>query len=145
MGTVGTGYFTFDDSLVPAGSGVVGNNTSGAPTLDLSFSWFGTSFDEITASIGTLSFTNGVLTNWLIGGKYSAPTCGVNVYGCVSSTGIAPDFMVNSSELNWFNDGVHYGLGSSYSAVTWAVRTTDTETPSPVPEPARTSESSKVK
>ena len=58
--TGGSGYFTFDDALMPVGgSGLVGNPILGLPTIDLFFSWFGVSFDETNAKIGTLSFTDG--------------------------------------------------------------------------------------
>ena len=90
-GVTGSGYFTFDDSLTPAGgSGLVGNPIMGLTTLDLFFNWFGVTFDESNAAIGTLTFTNGVLTNWMIGGSYLAPTCGFLRYACTSSGGAAP-------------------------------------------------------
>ena len=58
-GVTGSGYFTLDDALMPvSGNGLVGNPIAGLPTLDLFFTWFGVSFDETTARIGTLSFTD---------------------------------------------------------------------------------------
>lgn len=136
-GTVGSGYFTFDDSLIPSGgSGTIGDLTQGAPTLDLSFNWFGQSFDETNASIGTLTFTGGALTNWLIGGNYLPSACQANRYGCVSSNGTSPDFRVQTGDISWLNDGAHYGLGSGYNAVTWSVRTSEPPPTTPVPEPS---------
>ena len=56
-GVIGSGFFTFDDALMPAGgSGHIGNSISGVPTLDLSFDWFGVSFDETNAGIAVLEF-----------------------------------------------------------------------------------------
>jgi hypothetical protein len=130
-GVLGSGFFTFDDSLMPlSGNGNIGNSILGVPTLDLSFSWFGTSFDEATASIATLTFANGALTDWWLGGKYIAPVCGLMRYSCVSSVGASPDFMLLASSGGSMNDGVHSGIGSGYGTVNWSVR------PTSVPEPA---------
>jgi hypothetical protein len=93
VGVTGSGYFTFDDALIPAsGSGHSGNPILGLPTIDLFFDWFGVSFDESSAKIGTLTFSNGVLTDWMIGGSYLSATCGFLRYACTSSGGLAPDF-----------------------------------------------------
>lgn len=127
-GTVGSGYFTFDDSLMPAsGSGLVGNPISGLQTLDLFFNWFGVTFDETNASIGTLTFTNGVLTNWMIGGSYLAPTCGFLRYACTSSGGAAPDFDALGSGGAALTDAQRRGL--AYGPIQWSVR--DTSVPEP--------------
>lgn len=131
-GVVGSGYFTFDDSLKPlSGTGHVGNSIMGLPTLDLSFNWFGASFDELTAGIATLTFSNGALSDWWIGGKYIAPACGPLMrYSCISSVGAQSDFMLLASSGGSMNDGVNSGIGSGYGTVSWAVRSTS------VPEPA---------
>lgn len=127
-GTTGAGYFTFDDSLIPAsGSGLVGNPISGLPTLDLFFSWFGVTFDETNAKIGTLTFTDGVLTNWMIGGSFLAPTCGFLRYACTTSGGGAPDFDALGSGGAGLTDGQRRGL--AYGPVQWSVR--DTAVPEP--------------
>jgi len=131
IGTVGTGYFTFDDALMPAsGTGGVGNSIMGAPTVDLSFSWFGASFDLTNAGIATLTFANGVLTDWWLGGNYVAPVCGLMRYSCLHSAGASPDFTLIASSGGSINDGVHSGIGSGYGTVNWSTRTTS------VPEPA---------
>lgn len=131
LGTVGRGSFSFDDALIPAsGTGHTGNVITGVPTLALDFEWFGVRFDAGNASIATLHFEDGVLTDWMLGGRYIAPTCGFNRYGCLSSVGGAPDFMLMGSSGGSLNDGVHAGIGSGYGTVNWAVQTT------PVPEPA---------
>jgi hypothetical protein len=129
-GAMGTGYFTFDDGLMPvSGNGLVGNPILGLPTLDLFFNWFGVSFDETTAKIATLSFTDGVLSNWTIGGNYSPATCGFLRYACTSSGGSAPDFDAVGSGGLAFTDAQHAGL--AYGPVQWSVRGAGTAVPEP--------------
>ena len=128
-GVTGGGYFTFDDALMPtSGDGLVGNPILGLSTLDLFFSWFGVSFDESTAKIGTLTFTDGLLTNWSIGGTYSPATCGFLRYACTSSGGSAPDFDALGSGGLAFTDAQRAGL--AYGPVQWSVRS------AAVPEPS---------
>jgi PEP-CTERM motif len=98
-GVTGGGYFTFDDALMP---------TSGN-------------------EIATLTFTNGLLTNWQIGGTYSPATCGFLRYACTSSGGSAPDFDALGSGGLAFTDAQRAGL--AYGPVQWSVRSTA------VPEP----------
>jgi hypothetical protein len=120
-GVMGSGYFTFDDALMPtSGNGLIGNPILGLPTLDLFFSWFGVSFDESTAKIGTLSFTDGVLSNWSIGGNYLPATCGFLRYACTSSGGAAPDFDGIGSGGLALTDTQHTGL--AYGPLQWSVR-----------------------
>jgi hypothetical protein len=127
-GVTGGGYFTFDDSLLPAsGSGGVGNPIAGLPTLDLFFNWFGVTFDESNARIGTLTFTHGVLTNWTIGGSFLPATCGFLRYACTSSGGGAPDFDALGSGGAALTDGQRRGL--AYGPIQWSVR--DTSVPEP--------------
>jgi len=129
-GVMGTGYFTFNDGLMPvSGNGLVGNPILGLPTLDLFFNWFGVSFDETTAKIATLSFTDGVLSNWTIGGNYSPATCGFLRYACTSSGGSAPDFDAVGSGGLAFTDAQHAGL--AYGPVQWSVRGAGTAVPEP--------------
>ena len=129
-GVMGTGYFTFDDGLMPvSGNGLVGNPILGLPTLDLFFNWFGVSFDETTVKIATLGFTNGVLSNWTIGGNYSPATCGFLRYACTSSGGSAPDFDAVGSGGLAFTDAQHAGL--AYGPVQWSVRGAGTAVPEP--------------
>ena len=130
IGTVGQGSFSFDDALMPAGgSGQVGNLVMGLSTQALNFEWFGTHFDVSNASIATLRFADGELVDWALGGRYSAPTCGLLRYGCVYSAGTQPDFMLSASSGGPLNDGVHAGIGSGYGTVSWSVQA------APVPEP----------
>ena len=120
-GVVGTGYFTFDDSLhdVP---GVA----SGAAALDLSVSRLGQTWDESTARIGFLSwFADGSLRSFIIGGWYPGD-CGV---GCIPNAASNPsDFWVGTA----YGDVSSYihvqGLaGGIYGSTTWSVQS--------VPEP----------
>jgi hypothetical protein len=131
-GAIGSGFFSFDDALIPAsGTGHVGNSIMGAPTLDLGFNWFGTSFSPANAGIATLTFVNGLLTDWWIGGKYVATGCvPFMTYSCMRSDGAAPDFSLIASSGGSLNDGVNAGFGSGYGTVRWSVRAAE------VPEPA---------
>jgi hypothetical protein len=131
-GAVGSGFFSFDDALIPAsGTGQVGNSIMGAPTLDLGLNWFGASFSAANAGIATLTFVNGLLTDWWIGGKYVAPGCApFATYSCMRSDGAAPDFSLIGSSGGSLNDGAHTGFGSGYGTLTWSVRA------GAVPEPA---------
>jgi len=131
-GVVGSGFFTFDDSLMPVGgSGGIGNPITGLTTLDLAFSWFGAGFDETNAKIATLTFNNGVLSDWWIGGNYTAPICGLQRYSCLHSAGTAPDFYIIASSTATLNDGVHSGFGTGIGTTTWSVRTPETSVPEP--------------
>src|SRR6188508_599008 len=87
------------------------------------------SFDETTAKIATLSFTDGVLSNWTIGGNYSPATCGFLRYACTSSGGSAPDFDAVGSGGLAFTDAQHAGL--AYGPVQWSVRGAGTAVPEP--------------
>ncbi len=131
VGSVGSGLFSFDTALIPAGgSGQIGNVIQGVPTVQLRFNWFGADFSERNASIATLRFDNGQLSDWSIAGRYTAPACGLLRYGCVSSVGAEPDFMLNASFGGSLNDGLHAGIGAGYGSLTWSNST------APVPEPA---------
>jgi hypothetical protein len=78
IGTVGHGSFGFDSALMPeGGTGQVGNLVMGLPTLALQFEWFGTRFDVGNASIATLRFTDGLLTDRALGGRHLPPPSAV--------------------------------------------------------------------
>lgn len=129
VGVVGTGYFTFDDSLLPAGgSGRIGNPIVALPTLDFFFNWFGVSFDESNAAIASLTFVDGVLTDWMIGGSYLPSTCGFLRYACTSSGGQQADFDGFASGGIAFTDAKRPGLAYG-RPVQWSVR--DTSVPEP--------------
>jgi hypothetical protein len=127
-GVVGTGYFTFDDSLMPVGgTGFIGNPIVALPTLDFFFSWFGVTFDESNAAIARLSFVDGVLTDWMAGGSYLPSTCGFLRYACTSSGGQQADFDGFGTGGIAFTDAQRPGL--AYGRVQWSLRETA------VPEP----------
>jgi hypothetical protein len=129
IGVVGTGYFTFDDSLLPAGgTGRIGNPIVALPTLDFFFNWFDVSFDESNAAIASLTFVNGVLTDWMIGGSYSPATCGFLRYACTSSGGLQADFDGFATGGIAFTDAKRPGLAYG-NPVEWSVR--DTSVPEP--------------
>jgi PEP-CTERM motif-containing protein len=120
-GVVGTGYFTFDDSLrqVPAVA-------EGVAALDLSVSWLGQTWDESTARIGYLNwFLDGSLRGFVIGGWYPGD-CGV---GCVP-TGVSnpSDFWVGTDN-GVFSSYIHLQnlAGGIYASTTWSVQS--------IPEP----------
>jgi hypothetical protein len=52
-GTTESGMFSFDDSIIPGGGGIL--NTAGLLS-DLDFSWNGITYDETTANTGGLGF-----------------------------------------------------------------------------------------
>jgi hypothetical protein len=127
-GVGGGGYFTFDDSLIPAGgTGHLGNPIVALPTLDFFFSWFGVSFDESNAAIARLSFVDGVLTDWMIGGSYLPASCGFLRYACTSSGGQQADFDGFGSGGIAMTDAKRPGL--AYGRVQWSAR--DTSVPEP--------------
>lgn len=131
IGTVGHGSFSFDDTLMPAGgTGQVGNMVVGLPTLALDFEWFGARFSVANASIATLRFTDGALTDWMLGGTYNPSVCGLLRLGCLHSAGTEPDFTMTASSGGSLNDGVHAGIGGGHGTVVWSTQA------APVPEPA---------
>lgn len=133
-GVVGSGFFTFDDALMPAGgTGHIGNPILGVPTLDLAFDWFGVSFDETNAGIAVLQFAGGALKDWWIGGTYvETSACPPFArFSCMSSAGTSPDFsLISDNGGGSMNDGLHNGFGAGYGTIEWSVRSSE------VPEPA---------
>ena len=114
-GVVGSGYFTYDDSLT------YGSVLGGNAALDLSVNWMGQTWDESTARIGTMTYNlDGSLRSWLIGGWYPGD-CGL---GCVPPQASDPsDFWVG------INNGIFSSLihvqgmqGYIYASTEWSVR-----------------------
>jgi hypothetical protein len=71
-GVTSSGFFTFDDSIIPAGAGVL----TGSFFTDFGFSWNGVAYDETTAESGALRFdASGALDGWLFGSNCSGGTC----------------------------------------------------------------------
>ena len=100
------GYFTFDDSLFGANS----NNDTGFPgyEIDLGLSIINSEaasgYDQNTASVNSLNFTNGVLTSWRMGGDRS---------GLSFSISDLPDFFFDSA---WLDPGFGYAQNTAESA-----------------------------
>jgi hypothetical protein len=72
-GVTSSGFFSFDDSIIPAGGGILS-----AATLfsDLGFSWNGIAYDETTAESAALSFdASGALSGWLFGSNCTPGAC----------------------------------------------------------------------
>jgi hypothetical protein len=72
-GVASSGFFSFDDSIVPAGGGILS-----AATLftDFGFSWNGIAYDETTAESGALSFdASGALSGLLFGSNCTPGVC----------------------------------------------------------------------
>lgn len=76
-GVTSSGYFSFDDSIIPAGGGIL--NQAGLIS-DLSFSWNGIAYDETNANTGVLTFdaANNLTTQSVIGNNCVAGVCIVN-------------------------------------------------------------------
>jgi hypothetical protein len=76
-GVTSSGYFSFDDSIIPVGGGIL--NQAGLIS-DLSFSWNGIAYDEISANIGVLTFdaANNLTTQSAIGNNCGAGICSVS-------------------------------------------------------------------
>jgi len=76
IGVMSSGFFTFDDSVIPGGGGLVGQ--IGLLT-DLSFSWNGIAYDETTANTGWLSFDAlETLDDFGFGTNCDAGVCALN-------------------------------------------------------------------
>lgn len=75
-GVSATGTFTFDDSIIPAGGGMV----KGTSLLtDLNFTWNGIAYDETTANTGWLTFdAAGILTDPTFGTDCTGTGCTVH-------------------------------------------------------------------
>jgi len=110
IGVSSSGFFTFQDSIIPAGPGLL--NQAGLLT-DLSFSWNGIAYDETTANTGWLRFdSSGRLDYFGIGSHCVAGLC------------------ANASINGWFFNGEYF----SY-AVGGVVFDGDGEFTTQVPEP----------
>ena len=76
-GVTVSGFFSFDDSLVPAGGGDV--NEAGLLS-ELEFTWNGISYDETTANTGSLTFdATGALTSGVFGSDCEAGSCSASI------------------------------------------------------------------
>jgi hypothetical protein len=99
-GTRETGTFTFDDSIIPVGGGLV----FGTDLLtDLDFTWGGITYDETTATTGFLRFD-------FVGSLISA-----HFGSDCSPTGSC--FLLGGTDGWWFGGGFHGGDFSYTSTV----------------------------
>jgi hypothetical protein len=120
-GELGTGSFTFDDSI--------GNYSSfdvGIVPIDLTFSWIGLNFTEANTQIWSVQFdASGALFGWQIG----ALPC----LNCLSSPGPTDFYASGYTPYAAYNNAVaHDGAVNGWmnGSVAWTVR------PASVPEPA---------
>ena len=124
-GTLGGGFFTYDDATVP-GSDIV----NGLPTLDLEFSWLGQTFTEADAALWVLLFdATGKLDTWGFGRLGVTGGCELN---CVSSGG-PTDFQILGSSYPSQDSGYMHldGIGGTmFGSVSWNIA------PTGVPEPS---------
>jgi len=124
-GTVGGGYFTFDDSI-----GTSSDLVNGIPTLELVFTWLGQTFTETNATLWSVSFdSTGALFGWGLGRRGVDGTCGLN---CSSSVGPTDFSMIGLlgpvTETGFMHvDGFD---GFMRGTTTWSVA------PTAVPEPS---------
>jgi len=79
-GVMSSGFFTFDDSVIPAVIPAWGVNVAQADLLtDLSFSWNGIAYDETTANTGWLGFDSaGLLEYFGLGTSCGAGYCNLS-------------------------------------------------------------------
>jgi len=122
VGSVGTGSFTFDDSI---GSFV--DTVSGYAATDLALDWAGVSFTEETARIFGLQFDDaGLLTTWALG---ALGTCAP--LNCITSSG-PDDFYAAGGPPSYGNAAVIHDADSPG----WMHGTVGPWTATAVPEPA---------
>jgi hypothetical protein len=112
-GAVSSGYFSFDDSIIPSGGGLV----SEVGLIDeLSFVWNGRAYDETTANTGALIFdSSGNLVRFVVGSNCVAGEC-----------------LVNSAKIDWYivtasSDRFTYGDGNAIyrGEFDWSIRVVD--------------------
>jgi hypothetical protein len=126
-GVTSTGYFSYDDSIVPVGGGMLGS--TGLFT-DLSLDWMGAQWDETSANTGWLGFdADSTLMRWGFGNYCGNGSCGVE--SDVPTWFVHGQTSPNDPPLRAFT----YSLeGSVYdSTYNITLRTAETTT---VPEPS---------
>lgn len=98
--TSGSGYVVFDTSLqsLANSTGQVGNRNTPLPTYDISFDWLGMHWGSANATLGSLKFSGGLLTNWSIDAVLSPNTC-QPAFQCVQWG--TNDFMVTGSSSGY--------------------------------------------
>src|SRR5262245_24665597 len=87
VGTTGTGTFSFDSSLIPAGGGSLFTER-GLGATSIAFSWDGTSWTRANADLFALLFaSDGTLLDWGLGGEPGFTTISYSSF---------PDFMLST-------------------------------------------------
>jgi hypothetical protein len=119
-GALGSGSFTFDDSI-----GNYSSFTDGIVPIDLTFSWLGLTFTEANTQIWSLQFdVAGALFGWQIG----ALPC----LNCLSTPGPTDFFASGYTPYAPYNNAVAHQEGVNgwmNGSVAWTAR------PASVPEP----------
>jgi hypothetical protein len=124
LGTIGTGWFTIDDSI-----GNYSNFEVGITPIDFSLDWAGVTFDETTAQLWSVGFDGtGGFNYWSFG--LSGGQC-TNL-NCVSAGGPMDFYASGYTGLTSGVAAVHQTdvYGWMTGSLTWSVRSTS------VPEPA---------
>lgn len=110
-GMTGSGYFTYNDTIVPSGGGTL-NQT--ALIDDLSFSFDGLNYDETTANTGFFYFdTAGALGLATFGSDCSAGSC-------INDTDVV-GFFVNANQFAYSvggGPGANTGIGNGFATLT---------------------------
>lgn len=102
-GVSSAGFFSFDDSIIPAGGGIVGQDDL---LTDLAFTWNGLTYDETNANTGGLVFdADGVLTNALFGTH-----CGFG--GCTAGISKPNSWLVVVGQFHYDTAGGGLHIGS---------------------------------
>jgi len=129
LGTVGTGWFTIDDSM-----GDYINTAVGITPIDFSLDWVGVTFTEPSAQLWQVGFDGtGGFNYWSFG--FDGGSC--SSLNCVSSVGVA-DFYASGYGGVFASEGetgvaaIHQTdvFGWMNGSLTWSVRSNS------VPEPA---------
>ena len=110
-GVTASGFFSFDDSIVPPGAGIVGE----ADLLsDLEFTWNGISYDETTANTGDLTFdATGALVTGTFGSDCGAGFCGAGISDTNSwFVGLADEFVYDAGGERLFFGPTSFSLRS---------------------------------
>jgi hypothetical protein len=108
-GVIESGYFVFDDSVIPAGGGTVSQI---GLLSDFSFFWDSVLYDETTANTGWLSFNwLESLTNFGIGSDCIAGTCYFITPQSFAINGSS--FYYNTTGNDWYAGDIKWAPSTS--------------------------------
>jgi hypothetical protein len=121
-GVTSSGSFTFDDSIIPSGGGMLQQANL---LTDLAFTWNGIAYTESTANTGLLTFDSGgtLVPMFFFGNDCGAGVCGV-------SQGVNQWYFQVADEGVFFEYGVPGIVGIRDGSGSFSLRQ------SSVPEPA---------